>query len=230
LLKAILDTGKSVVLVLFNGSPLTVQWAHEKVDAIIEAWYPGEKGGEALADVLFGDYNPAGRLPITYVQSVEQLPPFTDYSMAGRTYRYLTKEPLYPFGYGLSYTDFSYSNLRLDSSAVSETGLLEVEVEVKNSGAFAGDEVVQLYIKHLESEYAVPNWQLQGVKRVQLAPEEKTTVCFSLMGKNLSVVTENGERIVPAGPIEIFVGGQQPDKRSTALTGKQVLKASFTIG
>ena len=140
LLKAVAATGKPVLLLLFNGSPVAINWAQENIPAIIEAWYPGEKGGTALAGVLFGDYNPAGRLPVTFVKSLDQLPPFTDYSMKGRTYRYMEEEPLYPFGYGLSYTTFAYSDLTVSDRELATTDQKEIQVNVAvtNTGKRTG--------------------------------------------------------------------------------------------
>ena len=154
LLKAVSTLGKPIVLVLFNGSPVAINWAQENIPAIIEAWYPGEEGGTALAEVIFGDYNPGGRLPVTFVKSLDQLPPFTDYSMQGRTYRYMQEEPLYPFGYGLSYTTFTYRNLTLDKTAfaIGQDQEIKITVEVENTGPVAGDEVAQLYLKHLDAK------------------------------------------------------------------------------
>ena len=146
LLEAIQATGKPVVLVLFSGSPLAVNWAQENVPAIIQAWYPGEEGGNAIADVIFGDYNPAGRLPVTFVKSLDQVPDITNYDMDGRTYRYMTEEPLYPFGYGLSYSEFAYSDLTLSSAEINSGEDVTVSIRVKNESSCSGDEVVQLYV------------------------------------------------------------------------------------
>jgi beta-glucosidase len=142
LLKAVGGTGKPVVLVLLNGSALAVNWANNNVSAIVDAWYPGEEGGTALADVLFGDYNPGGRLPVTFYKSIDQLPPFTDYNMQGRTYRYFKGDPLYPFGFGLSYTKFKYDNLKLSANQIKAGAGLMITAEVQNAGSQAGDEVV----------------------------------------------------------------------------------------
>ena len=160
LLKAVAMVGKPVILALFNGSPLAINWAQEKIPAIIEAWYPGEEGGRALAEVIFGDYNPAGRLPVTFVKSLDQLPAFTDYSMKGRTYRYMQEEPLYPFGYGLSYTTFTYTGLTLSKSQfiIGEDQEVKVLVQVKNEGPVAGDEVIQLYLRHVQASVVTPRW------------------------------------------------------------------------
>jgi beta-glucosidase len=156
LLRAVSATGKPVVLVLLNGSALAVNWASENVSAIVEAWYPGEEGGTAIADVLFGSYNPGGRLPVTFYESVGQLPAFEDYSMQGRTYRYFKGDPLYPFGFGLSYTTFKYENLKLSAQKIRAGESVAVSVTVANSGDRAGDETVQLYVTDLSASVPVP--------------------------------------------------------------------------
>ena len=162
LMQQIVALGKPTVLVLMNGSALAVNWARDHVPAIVEAWYPGQAGGDAIADVLFGDYNPGGRLPVTFYKSADQLPPFTDYSMKGRTYRFFQSQPLFPFGHGLSYTTFAYRDLRLHPGGLS--------VEVENTGGRTGDEVVQAYVKG----------SLAGFRRITLRPREKQTVALAL--------------------------------------------------
>ncbi|HHV93487.1 MAG TPA: glycoside hydrolase family 3 protein [Firmicutes bacterium] len=231
LLKAISQIGKPVILVLLNGSPITVNWAHENVPAIIEAWYPGEEGGTAIADVIFGNYNPAGRLPITFVKSTDQLPPFEDYSMKNRTYRYMEDEPLYPFGYGLSYTKFAYSDLKLNKREIAsgDDEPVRVSVKVKNVGERAGDEVVQLYVKDLEASVTVPKWELRGFKRVHIKPGETVEIEFELTRRHLSLIDNDGRRLLEPGAFRIYVGGQQPDDRSRQLTGQQVLEAELTV-
>jgi beta-glucosidase len=231
LLKAVAATGKPVVLTLFNGSPVTINWAQENIAAIVAAWYPGEEGGTALANVLFGFYNPAGRLPVTFVKSVEQLPPFTDYSMKGRTYRYMKEEPLYPFGYGLSYTKFTYTGLTVSSSELNTAAAqeLQVAVQVENSGARAGEEVVQLYVKDVEASVVVPNRELKGVKRIALQPGERRQVAFVLTPKQLSLIDAAGRRRLEPGEFRIWVGGSQPDDRSRRLTGAEVLETVVVV-
>lgn len=228
LLKAIHATGKPVALVLFSGSPLAVNWAQENIPAIIQAWYPGEEGGNALADVIFGDYNPAGRLPVTFVKSVNDLPEFTDYAMEGRTYRYMTKEPLYPFGYGLSYTKFSYDKLSVNAEAAVGDDI-KVSVEVTNTGDRAGDEVVQLYIRALDASVKTPLHSLQGFTRVHLEPGHSETVEFLLTPRQLGVFHEDGRCVVEPGRYHIFVGGNGPDKRSISLTGSTPLQAELRL-
>ncbi len=229
LLKAIYATGKPVVLVLFNGSPVSINWAQENLPAIVEAWYPGEEGGSALADVLFGDHNPAGRLPITFVKSLDQVPDFEDYSMAGRTYKYMTEEPLYPFGFGLSYTQFSYNSLTLNDSSLTAGDDLELQVEVTNVGDLAGDEVIQVYLRDEEASVTVPRWQLVGFKRITVKPGESQTVSFTVTARQMALIAEDGRCLLEPGAYTVFVGGSQPDSRSTALMGKSPLAAKFTV-
>lgn len=232
LLKALSATGKPVVLVLTSGSALAVNWANENVPAILQTWYAGEEGGTALADVLFGDSNPAGRLPVTFYKSVEQLPPFEDYRMAGRTYRYFAGEPLYPFGYGLSYTRFAYGKLSVPKQA--KTGAnLNVKVRVTNAGKVAGDEVVQLYVKAMQASVPVPLRALQGFKRIHLRPGESQVVSFTLTPRQLSLIDKQFKRVVEPGEFEIAVGGAQPGtppSSTQALTAKVTLTgAAFAI-
>jgi beta-glucosidase len=207
--------GKPVVLVLLNGSALAVSWADRNVPAIVEAWYPGQAGGTAVADVLFGDANPGGRLPVTFYRSVEQLPPFEDYSMKGRTYRYFTGEPLYPFGHGLSYTRFGYAKLRVPKKA-PVGGPVEVSVEVTNAGAVPGDEVVQLYLTDRAASRPVPLKALKGFRRVALQPGERRMVRFILSERDFSRVAADGQRVVEPGLFTIAVGGKPPGLEGTA--------------
>ena len=205
LLKAVVATGKPVVVVLLSGSALAVNWANDHAPAILQAWYPGGEGGTAIADVLFGDYNPAGRLPVTFYKSVDQLPPFTDYSMQGRTYRYFKGEPLYPFGYGLSYTTFAYSNLRVKSVKVGEPA--KVVVDVTNAGEREGDEVVQLYLTDVAASAPVPIRTLVGFERISLQPREKRTVTFAITPRQMSLIDNNDKRVIEPGEFLISTGG-----------------------
>ena len=226
LLQALHATGKPVILVLLNGSALAVNWASEHLPAIVEAWYPGEEGGTALAEVLFGDYNPAGRLPVTFYKSVADLPPFEDYRMEGRTYRYFRGEPLFPFGYGLSYTTFAYSHLRLSARTIAPTETLTVSVDVQNVGQRAGDEVVQLYTSDVVASVPVPIRQLGGFTRLHLKPGENQTVTFTLSPRQLSLIDAAGRRVIEPGEFQLAVGGRQPEpadsveKRSAVLFGR----------
>jgi beta-glucosidase len=199
LMQKVVASGKPVVLVLLNGSAVAINWAREHVPAIVELWYPGQAGGTALADVLFGDYNPAGRLPVTFYKSAGQLPPFTDYNMKGRTYRYFTGEPLFPFGYGLSYTTFAYRNLKLPKQS-KPGGEVKVTVDVQNTGKMAGEEVVQLYLRNSGAPEGSPIRSLEGFNRISLTPGERKSVQFVLPGKIMA----------SPGSYEIAVGGKQP--------------------
>lgn len=230
-IKEVHALGKPVVLVLMGGSALAVNWADANVAAIVEAWYPGEEGGTALADVLFGDYNPSGRLPVTFYKSVEQLPPFEDYRMEGRTYRYFKGEPLYPFGHGLSYTRFSYGNLTLSPRAPKAGETLRVGVDVRNAGAREGDEVIELYLTDVAASVPVPLRSLQSVERVSLKAGESRHVTFTLSPSQLSLIDERGRRVVEPGEFTISVGGKQPgfkgsaDSRTTSVAaGRFVVK------
>ena len=212
LLRQVHATGKPVVLVLMGGSALAVPWAHSHVPAILTVWYPGEEGGEAIADVLFGDTNPAGRLPVTFYKSVDQLPPFHDYNMAGRTYRYMTEEPLYPFGFGRSYTAFEYSDLAIDPSRMGPGGAVQVAVDVANVGEVVGDEVVQLYISHRNSAVNRPVKELKSFERISLAPGERRTVTFTLAASQLTYWGGDGWVLEP-GTVEVQAGSSSRDIR-----------------
>jgi beta-glucosidase len=208
LLETLVATGKPLIVVLTNGSALAVNWAQKNAAAIIDAWYSGEEGGAAVADVLSGDYNPSGRLPVTFYESTNQLPPFEDYSMATRTYRYFTGVPLYPFGFGLSYTSFTYSNAHVDHEQIAATDDVNVSVNVKNSGTREGDEVVELYVTHPDVTGA-PIRALAGFTRVHLAAGEQRAVTIPLHNRELSVVDEKGKRRITPGNVELWIGGGQ---------------------
>jgi beta-glucosidase len=215
LMEAVVATGKPVILVLLNGGALAVNWAADNVPAILEAWYPGQAAGTAIADVLFGDYNPAGRLPVTFYRSVDQLPPFSDYDMDGRTYRYFGGEPLYPFGHGLSYTSFAYSDLELSENV--QTGAdVQLSVTVENTGSVPGEEVVQLYLSDLEASAPVPIRSQVGLQRVYLQPAEQKRLSFVLTARQLSLIDAQGDRVVQPGLFELSVGGKQPGFAGTA--------------
>jgi beta-glucosidase len=229
LIKAMYALGKPTVLVLMNGSALAFNWEAKNLPAILEAWYPGQAGGAAIADILFGDYNPSGRLPVTFYQSVEQLPAFDDYSMQGRTYRYFSGEPLYEFGYGLSYTNFNYSNLVIpDELEAGET--LTLTVNVTNVGKMAGDEVLQLYLSHPDCSYKTAIRSLKGFKRISLMPGETKTVTFSILPEDMAVLNEMNQYVITAGELSLSVGGQQPCEKSIhcgkVLTNSTMIKVS----
>ena len=214
LLERIVAVGKPTVLVLLNGSALAVSWAQQHVPAIVEAWYPGQAGGTAIADVLFGDYNPGGRLPVTFYKSVDDLPPFDDYRMEGRTYRFFKGTPLYPFGYGLSYTSFAYKQLRTSAGTLRADDTLTVRVDVTNTGQREGDEVVQLYVRHLGSRVTRPREDLRGYRRVTLRPGETRTVQFPLVAASLAYWNPDSHRwVVEDEPVEIAVASSAADLR-----------------
>ena len=214
LLERIAALGKPTVLVLLTGSAVAVTWAQDHVPAILEAWYPGQAGGTAIADVLFGNHNPGGRLPVTFYRTVADLPPFDDYAMAHRTYRFFDGTPLYPFGHGLSFTTFRYQRLRTSSSTLRRGDTISVSVEVTNTGARSGDEVVQLYVRHLGSKVARPEMDLRGYQRVTLRPRERRTVTFPLPASALAY-WDTGTRgwVVEDEPVRLQVGASSADIR-----------------
>ncbi len=209
LLDAITATGKPVIVILANGGALSVNKAQEKASAVILAGYGGQQGGNAVADVLFGDYNPAGRLPVTYYKSIDQIPAFENYDMQGKTYRYFTREPLYPFGFGLSYTSFSYSNLVIPQNAVAGEKV-RISVTVTNSGMVEGDEVVQLYLTDEKASTPRPIRQLEGFSRITLKPGESRIVDFTLEPRQFSIINNKDKRVIEPGYFTISVGGKQP--------------------
>ncbi|MGS2762034.1 glycoside hydrolase family 3 C-terminal domain-containing protein [Sinomicrobium sp. M5D2P9] len=231
LMQEIVALGKPVVLVLLNGSALSVNWAADHVPAIVSAGYPGQQGGNAIADVLFGDYNPAGRLPVTYYKSAEQLPSFEDYHMKGRTYRYFDKEPLYPFGYGLSYTRFTYDKLEIPSET-STNEPIAVEVEVANTGEADGDEVVQVYLKDEKASTPRPRHQLAGFKRVHLKKGERKKVRFTIQPRQLSMINDKEKLVIEPGWFTITVGGEQPgfSGRCDAVSTETISKRVKIVG
>ncbi len=213
-IREIYKANPKTIVVLIAGSSLAINWIKENVPAIINAWYPGEQGGNAIAEVLFGDYNPAGRLPLTYYKSTEDLPDFNDYEVFnGRTYMYFNKNPLYAFGFGLSYTSFSYSNIRTDKPSITAEDTITVSVDVKNSGAFNGDEVVQLYLQQKGGTLKMPYRQLKAFKRINLKKGEVRTVSFALCRKDLSYWNDKNEFVLEPGDFDIQVGAASDDIR-----------------
>jgi beta-glucosidase len=229
LMEMIVALGKPTVLCVLAGSALDLTWAHEHVPAIVYAWYPGGEGGTALAEVLFGDVSPAGRLPITFPRSLDDVPDFRSYAMKGRTYRYAEKTPLYPFGYGLSYTRFAYRDAAVSSARVPAGETVTVSATVENVGNVASDEVVQLYVKDLEASCAVPVHDLRGFARIRLGPGEKQTIAFDLTARDLMLVTDAGQRILEPGRFRATIGGSQPDARSAALTDATPPAVEFEV-
>ena len=228
LLEAVTATGKPVVLVLANGSALAVNWANEHVNAILDSWYAGEEGGAAIAETLSGKNNPAGRLPVTFYTGIEQLPAFEDYAMQNRTYRYFKGKPLYPFGYGLSYTKFSYSSLSLPKTAIHAGDPLIAEITITNSGNHEGDEVAQLYLS-FPTVPGAPLRALRGFKRVHLKPGESRNVNFELKDRDLSMVSEAGSPIIPEGVYSVSIGGGQPNTGAPAVAGTFKVAGTKTL-
>ena len=218
--------GKPVILVLLSGSALAVNWADEHVPAIIQGWYPGAQGGKAIADIIFGEKNPEGKLPITFYRSTDELPEFTDYSMKGRTYRYMKSEPLYPFGFGLSYTTFAYSNVAADKNALDADGVT-VTATVTNTGKMDGAETVQVYVK--VNQENTPNAQLKGIKKVALKAGESREITIKLPVEAFALFDEEGVLRLAEGDTTVYVGGHAPDTRSTALTGTTADEVKISV-
>jgi beta-glucosidase len=217
LVQAICETGTPVLVVLVNGRPLTIPWLVEHVPAILEAWLPSEEGAAAVADVLFGDYNPGGKLPLTFPRSVGQVPVFYGHKISGGrshwtgNYVDLSSKPLFPFGYGLSYTTFKFDNLRLSQSEVKAGGQLTVSLEVSNTGDQTGDEVVQLYVQNARASVTRPVKELKGFKRVTLEPGQTKTVTFELFTNQLGFYNREMGYVVEPGTIEIMLGASSED-------------------
>ncbi|MDP4283606.1 MAG: glycoside hydrolase family 3 C-terminal domain-containing protein [Bacteroidota bacterium] len=228
-MKALKATGKPIVFVMMTGSAIAINWEEENIPGIINAWYGGEAAGTAVADVLFGDYNPAGRLPVTFYKSDSDLPSFDDYSMQNRTYRYFKGVPLYPFGFGMSYTNFTYGKLKLSKTKIGKNESVNAEVTVTNSGKIAGDEVVQLYITHLKAGTDVPLYSLKGFKRVHIGAGTSEKVRFNISPEMLKLVNENGESVLDSGDIKISVSGSLPSERSIELGAAKPAEAILSI-
>ena len=228
LVEAVASTGKPLAVVLMNGSALAVNWINEHANAIVEAWYPGEEGGAAVAETLSGKNNPAGRLPVTFYKGVDQLPNFEDYGMANRTYRYFNGKPLYPFGYGLSYTKFSYSDLTVGAQSVAAGQPIGADVTVTNTGKIAGDEVVQVYLKFPQVKGA-PHIALRGFERIHLDAGASQKVHFDLKPRDLGMVTEDGNPIIAQGDYSISIGGGQPDTGAPGVTGKIHVDGQYAL-
>jgi beta-glucosidase len=222
LLKALAATGKPLVVVLQNGSALAVNWAQEHANAILEAWYPGEEGGTAIAETLAGDNNPAGRLPLTFYSSLSQVPSFNDYSMKGRTYRYFSDRPLFAFGFGLSYTNFAYSSIKVPASSITAGEPVTIEGDVKNTGSAAGDEVVELYLMQ-PGAFETPVRVLAGFTRVHLGPGKSTHVGLTIDPRSIAQVDAKGTRVILPGDYTVSLGGAQPGDAASVQT------ARFTI-
>lgn len=225
------DNDRPVIAIITGGSPMNLAEVHELADAVLLAWYPGEEGGHAVADIIFGKASPSGRLPITFPKSFDQLPAYDDYNMEGRTYRYMKEEPLYPFGFGLSYGKFEYSDLVLSTSTLRRKSKEPVKVtaRVKNTGQHSAEEVVQLYITDRESKFRAPLFTLNGIERVKLEPGQSLEVNFEITPEMLTVVSSSGEKVLEPGIFTISVGGSLPGKRSEDLGVNPPIRSELTI-
>jgi beta-glucosidase len=221
--------GVKIVLLLTGGSPIALGEVEEMVDAILFVWYPGMEGGRAVADVLFGDVSPTGKLPVTFPRSLDQLPAFDDYSMKGRTYRYMTEEPLYPFGFGLSYSCFEYSNLQLDAMRVAAGDSLNAQLTLRNAGSRDAVEVVQCYLSDLKASTMVPLHHLVGFERVSLKAGESRSVKFTLTAEMMSFYNEDGKLTLEPGTFRLEIGGCSPGKRGQNLGAPKPVTAVFEV-
>jgi len=208
---------KPVIAVITGGSPMNLSEVHEIADAVVLVWYPGEEGGNAVADIIFGKVSPSGKLPISFPKSLDQLPAYENYSMKGRTYRFMNAEPMYPFGFGLSYTNFKYENLKLSKSSITKGESINVSVTISNTGKMTGDEVVQLYLSHPNASNDAPIMALKNFKKISLAPGERKTVQFIITPEMLDLINESGQSVYIKGALKIMVGGSLPTERSRIL-------------
>ncbi len=228
LIEKVTAVGKPTIVVLMAGSAIDLNYAEEHCNAVLMAWYPGARGGRAVADILFGNVSPSGKLPVTFYKDLEDLPEFTDYSMKNRTYRYMEQEALYPFGYGLTYGDTEVKEAKVSGEVTKESDI-RVEVFLKNEGDTDTDEVVQIYIKDLDSKLAVPNYNLCAFKRISLKAGEEKKVEMMVPNRAMSVVDEEGERHIDSKNFKLFAGFSQPDERSRRLTGKETVEIPLTL-
>jgi len=223
------DHNRPVIAVVTGGTAMDLTEVSELADAVLFAWYPGEEGGTAVADLLFGNASPAGRLPITFPKSIDQLPDYEDYAMQGRTYRYMTEEPMYPFGFGLSYTTFEYYDVQLSQKEIMAGGQTTISCTVVNTGDLASDEVVQLYISDDEADVAVPLSSLKGVKRIHLEPGASQQVSFDIHSDMLELVNEKGESELQPGSFTLYIGGSVPTPRAEELGSTKPVRAKLTV-
>jgi beta-glucosidase len=219
IIQEIYKSGKPVILVLLSGSALSIPWEDEHIPAIIQGWYPGAQGGRAIAEMIFGEFSPEGKLPITFYRTTEELPDFTDYNMINRTYRYMKKEALYPFGYGLSYTSFELSNISISGEEILPGQEIVCSADIKNTGSMVGAETLQVYVKVNKED--APNWQLKGLKKVTLNPGEQKTIAITLKDEAFGLYDGNGKLMLNEAEYVIYIGTCQPDARSIQLTGQK---------
>jgi len=228
-IKELAISGTKIVLVLTGGSPVALGEIEDMVDAVLFIWYPGMEGGNAVADILFGDVSPSGKLPLTFPKSLEQLPPFDDYSMDGRTYRYMKEEPLYPFGFGLSYCLFEYQHLRLEKQSISLGDSLHCSFELHNNGDRTASEVVQFYLSDLDASTIVPLHHLIGFERVELLSGEKKKVEFLVTPEMMSFYNDDGKLTLEPGEFRLEIGGCSPGKRGQDLGAPMPLTTLFEL-
>lgn len=213
-MEKVIEIGKPVIFVSMTGSAMDMRYVDEKCGAVIQAWYPGGEGGQAVAELIFGEFSPSGKLPVTFYRTTEELPEFTDYSMKNRTYRYMENTPLYPFGYGLSYTSFAYEG----GGEIEYADEMEVAVKVKNTGKRGGYEKVQLYAEPTDCEFTHPKYELKAYETIYLEPNEEKTVKLKILKKDLTLINDNGDKTEHTGGFKLYVSGGQPDTRTAELT------------
>lgn len=228
-LKKMRANANKLIVVLTGGSAISCPEVYNMADALVYAWYPGEQGGDAMADVLFGDAVPSGRLPVTFVNNVSDLPPYEDYALKNRTYRYIEKAPLFPFGFGLSYTTFEYGPIVLDRTKIKRGDSIQATATIKNTGDFEAEEVVQLYITDLEASVDVPFHSLKGFKRIKLAPGVSKTVSFIISPKMMEIVNNEGERVLEKGEFKVQIGGSSPSLRNSVLGASNMTATDFRV-
>lgn len=218
-----------IITIITGGSPMNLEEVHKLSDAVLLVWYPGEEGGNAVANVIFGRVSPSGKLPVTFPMSLDQLPAFTDYSMKGRTYRFMSDKPMYPFGFGLSYTNFIYKNIKTDKKEITKNQSFDVEATVTNSGKVASDEVVQMYLSVAQQDYLTPLYSLKGFKRISLKPNESKIVHFTVTPQEMQIYNTDGKAVIPNGELKIYIGGSSPIERSQELGASKLVAASVAI-
>jgi beta-glucosidase len=227
--KIALGNNNPVIAVITGGSPMNLSEIHEYADAVILAWYPGEEGGTALADILFGKISPSGKLPITFPKSFDQLPPYEDYSMKGRTYRFMEQEPLYPFGFGLTYSKFEFTKPEVSSSQITPKSKVELVTKISNTGKFESDEVVQLYVSKVDTKIETPLFSLKGMKRVHLKPGESDDLKFDIEPAMLETINDEGNSLLEKGKYKIYLGTSLPTQRSLDLGSNQYVLAEVEV-
>lgn len=228
-LRKIKSHAKPVIAVITGGSPMNLSEVHDIADAVLLAWYPGEEGGNAVADIIFGKVSPSGRLPVTFPKSLDQLPPYEDYTMKGRTYRYMAEEPMYPFGFGLSYGVFSYSALTQSASKIKEGETVEISCDITNEGEYPSIETVQLYITDDNASVDVPLFSLKGVRSVHLNPAERKTVVFNITSEMLELIDAQGDAIIEKGDFTITIAGSLPTERAIELGASKPVRAKLSL-